>query len=180
MPLCLFLIRLSTLTLTRASTLHWPHKDRGGDNHHGIVRRHPCATPHQQDSTVQQCNKYETHRPNTNRQDARTIPPTTGWDPWQGSRLRDLPGWRIAQSTTATNKRKTNLIYSKHGSLSRPTEPAAHPARIERIHGHLSYRGKILFEEKEIRNRLRTGTMGPALIVQIRGPGKQPIRPSEV
>ena len=39
---------------------------------------------------------YDAHYLNMDQQDARMIPSTVGWDPWQGSRPRDLPGWRRA------------------------------------------------------------------------------------
>jgi hypothetical protein len=45
-------------------------------------------------------NGYATHRPNTDRHDAHMTPPTTGWDPWQGSWPRDLPDWRKALTPT--------------------------------------------------------------------------------
>jgi hypothetical protein len=52
------------------------------------------TTPHSGD------HRYDAHHPNTDRQDKRTIPPTMGWDPWQGPRPRDLSGWRSALTPT--------------------------------------------------------------------------------
>jgi hypothetical protein len=67
----------------------WPHKEVPSIRSDAIpVPRHTDeTTPHNGG------NGYKTHRPNTEQQDTRTIPPTIGWDPWRGSRWRDLPGW---------------------------------------------------------------------------------------
>jgi hypothetical protein len=82
------------LALTRAGMLHWPHKERGAAI--TLVRSDTIPVPRRTNETTPHSggNGYEAHRPNTDPQDARTIPATTGWDPWQGSRPRDLPSWR--------------------------------------------------------------------------------------
>jgi hypothetical protein len=69
--------------LTGANTPHWPHKDQG-DNSQTPSLSHAAPTRQHRISGV---NGYETHHPNTDRQDTRMTPPTTGWDPCQGSRL---------------------------------------------------------------------------------------------
>jgi hypothetical protein len=45
-------------------------------------------------------NGYDTHHPNTDRQDACMIPPTTGWDPWQAYQHIGHPDWWSAPTPT--------------------------------------------------------------------------------
>jgi hypothetical protein len=139
------------LALTRVGTPHWLRKDREDNVHLGPIRCYPYAMRLRQDNTAQGSDgRYGAYRLDTAWQDACTILPTMGWDPWWRPWLRGHTDqrkpwpWRLGPWPLAPHANRvvddpelaTNPYTTPQETRRRWWRPWRRPRHIGRLANH--------------------------------------------